>query len=122
MRFLNTWTLQALWVTLTAIPVFIGHTEIAKEKIVDDLRMKEKRITSMLEYETYFGFAQNEENPTEPLEMAGKFSPMTATFNISGQPAASVPIHWNADGLPIGVQLEVDADTRRVTVLNSATR
>lgn len=46
----------------TAIPVFIGHTAIAKEKLVDDLRMKPKRITSMLEYETYFGKAQDEEN------------------------------------------------------------
>lgn len=50
-------------------------------------------------------FAQNEDHPTKPLEMAGKFSPMTAIFNISGQPAASVPVHWNAEGLPVGVQL-----------------
>ena len=46
----------------TAIPVFIGHTQIAKEKVADDLRMTPHRITSMLEYETYFGFAQDEEN------------------------------------------------------------
>ena len=25
-------------------------------------------------------------------------------FNISGQPAISLPLHWSTDGLPIGVQ------------------
>lgn len=50
-------------------------------------------------------FAQSETNPMAPSEMAAKFSPMTALFNISGQPAASVPTHWNKEGLPIGVQL-----------------
>ncbi|MGC1528110.1 MAG: phage tail sheath C-terminal domain-containing protein, partial [Phormidesmis sp.] len=46
----------------TAIPAFIGYTEIAKDKIDDDLRLKPKRIVSMLEYVTYFGQPQPEEN------------------------------------------------------------
>ena len=29
----------------------------------------------------------------------------TALFNATGQPAISLPLHWNDDGLPIGVQL-----------------
>ena len=41
----------------TAIPAFIGYTETAKKKTADDLIMKPIRITSLLEYETYFGLA-----------------------------------------------------------------
>ena len=28
----------------------------------------------------------------------------TAPFNASGNPAASIPLHWNRDGVPVGVQ------------------
>ena len=33
------------------------------------------------------------------------YSPFAAIFNASGQPAVSLPLHWNSDGLPVGVQL-----------------
>ena len=32
------------------------------------------------------------------------FIPYTPLFNVTGQPAMSVPLHWNDDGLPIGMQ------------------
>jgi amidase len=47
-------------------------------------------------------------DPTDPLAQsrrAARFVPFTPAFNMSGQPAISLPLHWNADGLPIGVQL-----------------
>ena len=31
--------------------------------------------------------------------------PYTAFFNMSGQPAISLPLHWSDDALPVGVQL-----------------
>lgn len=44
----------------TAIPAFIGYTEKAKKKENNDLIMEPTRITSMLEYEAYFGYADEE--------------------------------------------------------------
>ena len=46
----------------TAIPAFIGHTQIARENIDGDLTMRPFRITSMVEYARHFGGGQNEEN------------------------------------------------------------
>jgi len=33
-----------------------------------------------------------------------RFAAFTYQFNVTGQPAMSVPLHWNDDNLPIGVQ------------------
>jgi amidase len=32
-----------------------------------------------------------------------EFIPYTPVFNVTGQPAMSVPLHWNGQGLPIGM-------------------
>jgi amidase len=40
-----------------------------------------------------------------PMRRATSFVPFTPPFNVSGQPAINVPLHWNEDGLPIGIQL-----------------
>ncbi len=47
----------------------------------------------------------DEVDPAENFERQKRFTPYTALYNISGQPAVSLPLHWNADGLPIGVML-----------------
>jgi amidase len=33
------------------------------------------------------------------------YIPYTAQFNVTGQPAISLPLHWTDEGLPVGVQL-----------------
>ena len=45
------------------------------------------------------------EDPWADLARSGRFTPFTALFNITGQPAISVPIGFGEDGLPTNVQI-----------------
>ena len=49
-------------------------------------------------------FDSTKENPVRGLKLSGNFSPFTALCNATGQPAMSVPLFWNEEGLPIGTQ------------------
>jgi amidase len=61
------------------------------------------------------GGLRNDADPAQDFENQKKFTPFTAPYNMSGQPAVSVPLHWvsnpsasnpSGDGeLPIGIQL-----------------
>jgi amidase len=50
-------------------------------------------------------FTPDPETPVVAGLRATMFAAFTAPFNMSGQPAISLPLHWSADGLPIGIQL-----------------
>src|SRR3954452_11803636 len=50
-------------------------------------------------------FDDSGEDPTAALMRGAQTATFTATFNVTGQPAISLPLHWSEDGLPIGVQL-----------------
>jgi amidase len=47
----------------------------------------------------------DEVEPAQNFERQKLFTPFTALYNVSGQPAVNVPLHWSDDGLPIGVML-----------------
>jgi amidase len=44
----------------------------------------------------------NDDTAAQRVHEYNHFSPM---YNVTGQPAASVPLYWTADGLPVGVQI-----------------
>jgi len=45
------------------------------------------------------------EGPEDEGRRVVSFIPYTAQFNMTGQPAVSLPMHWTPEGLPVGVQL-----------------
>jgi len=45
------------------------------------------------------------EDPLADLRRSATFAPYTALFNVTGQPAVSVPVGFGEDGLPTAVQL-----------------
>jgi amidase len=47
----------------------------------------------------------HDQEPAENFRRQTHFTPFTAVYNVSGQPAVNVPLHWNDEGLPIGIML-----------------
>ena len=44
-------------------------------------------------------------DPAEDFERQKRFTPFTAMYNTTGQPAISLPLYESPDGLPIGIML-----------------
>jgi phage tail sheath protein FI len=71
----------------TAIPAFTGYTEKAQLKEPGDLVLKPKRITSMLEYELYFGGPQSETTITVTIDTS-----QSSKIDVQGKVAT--PSHY----------------------------
>jgi amidase len=49
-------------------------------------------------------FAPTADDPMQGWLRSGDFSAFTTIYNLTGQPAMSVPLFWNAEELPVGTQ------------------
>ncbi|WP_219464165.1 amidase [Nonomuraea rhizosphaerae] len=51
------------------------------------------------------GWFEDVDEVEETFERMKRFAAFPAIYNVSGQPAVNLPLHWTGDGLPIGVML-----------------
>ena len=51
------------------------------------------------------GAIRDDADPAADFEAQKRFTPYTSPYNMTGQPAVSLPLHWTEDGLPVGIQL-----------------
>ena len=68
------------------------------------------------------GGIRDDADPAADFEAQKRFTPFTSPYNVTGQPAVSLPLHWaEVDGatLPIGVQL-VGRPADEVTLISLA--
>jgi amidase len=51
------------------------------------------------------GWFTEAEDPAEEFDRTMQFVAFTPVQNVTGQPAVSLPVHWTAEGLPVGAML-----------------
>ncbi|MET0951872.1 MAG: amidase [Aeromicrobium sp.] len=80
--------------------------ELTTRQVVADLQAYDAFLTPTLALPPQpVGWFNESGDPVEDHHRELLFTPYTALYNMSGQPAASLPLHWTDAGLPVGVML-----------------
>ena len=90
----------------SAYAAAVGELQLATRRAVAAVEAYDAVLTPTLAAPpALVGEFHGEADPARNFAKQMRFTPFTATYNVTGQPAVSVPLHWNADGLPIGVMV-----------------
>jgi amidase len=77
----------------------------ARQAIRDTLRYDAVLTPTLAQPPAPVGSIRNDADPAADFEAQKRFTPFTSAYNMTGQPAISLPLYWTGGGLPIGVML-----------------
>lgn len=77
----------------------------ARQLIVSTAAFDAVLTPTLAQLPAVVGGLRNDADPAADFEAQCRFTPYTSLYNITGQPALSLPLSWTAEGLPVGVQL-----------------
>lgn len=79
--------------------------EVVRGHLVATARYDALLTPTLAQLPALVGALRDDDDPAADFDAQGRFTPYTASYNLTGQPALSLPLYWTAAGLPIGVQL-----------------
>lgn len=93
-------------VSATQFAMAIGEIRAVAARAVQQLAPYDAVLTPTLASPPLrLGEIRDDEDPARDFENQKAFTPFTAAWNLTGMPAASLPLHMTDDGLPVGVML-----------------
>ncbi len=100
------WRKRGASTTAVELSQAMQFLEATTRQVIADLQAYDAFLTPTLALppQTVEWFNESGD-PVEDHHRELLFTPYTALHNMSGQPAASLPLHWSDDGLPIGVMV-----------------
>ena len=86
-----------------ALDLMADHAERA---LADTAHLDIVLTPTLADIPALVGGIRDDDDPAADFEAQKRFTPYTSPYNMTGQPAVSLPLHWTGEPtLPVGVQL-----------------